>query len=175
MPLFENQPSIYRQKIHVDVKKIPKAQEHLRRLFSFEPSVIYERIEESGNFDIYKRHFSVPMDILFPKIEGECSCGCGEKLTGRRTRWSSDVCYKFANAVFLIIAGHASSLRFYRKKIIGSIRCEICGSTHNIELDHIYPVKFGGGGGWLSNYMFKCKKCHVDKTNADFGFKQYKK
>ena len=32
-----------------------------------------------------------------------------------------------------------------------------------------FPVKFGGAGGWLSNYEFKCKNA-TEKTNKDFGF-----
>lgn len=44
-----------------------------------------------------------------------------------------------------------------------------------LKVDHIFPVKLGGGGGWLSNYQLLCHKCHVEKTNEDFGWKQPKK
>lgn len=172
--IFLNQPEFCRQKINIDNVDFSKYRPHIKRLFECDPSVFYERIEKNGKFDIYSRQYTVPMIVLFPKTDGVCACGCGEKLTGRRTRWASKNCENFAIAVFSIIAGYSNKLRDYRAMIAG-FKCETCSSTESIELDHIHPVKFGGGGGWLSNYIFRCKKCHVDKTNKDFGFRQYKK
>lgn len=44
----------------------------------------------------------------------------------------------------------------------------------NIDIDHIVPVKLGGGGCWLSNYQPLCKPCHKTKTVADFNWKMPK-
>lgn len=49
--------------------------------------------------------------------------------------------------------------------------CDEC-ECDSYEIDHRWPVKFGGGGGWLSNYKKLCKTCHRKKTNSDFGWKQ---
>lgn len=40
-----------------------------------------------------------------------------------------------------------------------------------IKVDHVVPVKLGGGACWLSNYQLLCHDCHVGKTNTDFGWK----
>lgn len=48
----------------------------------------------------------------------------------------------------------------------------VCNSSKHVKLDHIVPVKFGGGGCWLNNYQLLCHNCHVQKTNLDFGWKQ---
>ena len=150
---------------------------HIKRLFEFDPTPIYDRINEESLLNPYMRQCTVSISFLFPKVKGICSCGCGKVLEGRRTRWASDDCEHFARAVFSIISGYSDSIRTYRSLFLGDgwIHCEICGPDsfrEQIELDHIFPVKFGGGGGWLSNYQFKCKTCHRKKTNADFGFKQ---
>lgn len=173
--IFDKQPEVCRQKIDVSNINLSKYQPHIKRLFQCDPSIFYERIEKHGGFDIYKRQYTISMIVLFPKTEGICGCGCGKQLTGRRTRWYSKNCAKFATSVFYILSGYASNLRVYRKMIVGAVKCENCASTKSVELDHIHPVKYGGGGGWLNNYIFLCQLCHRDKTNKDFGFKQYKK
>jgi 5-methylcytosine-specific restriction endonuclease McrA len=52
-------------------------------------------------------------------------------------------------------------------------KCNHCGAEDCIlDLDHKTPVKFSGGGKWLDNYQYLCKKCHRIKTNSDFGWKK---
>jgi len=83
----------------------------------------------------------------------------------------------FAFNVFAIISGYSNTISNFIRHYYGSDNCHVCDGNilyETNELDHIYPVKFGGGGGWLSNYKYKCKKCHREKTNTDFGFKQAK-
>ena len=115
--------------------------------------------------------------LLFPdKKDGLCSCGCGIPINGKNRRWATDDCRKFADAIFAIIGGYSGDIRRILRHYACGYICEICEAKDSpenpIELDHIFPVKFGGGGGWLSNYMFKCRKCHREKTNSDFGWKQ---
>ena len=50
--------------------------------------------------------------------------------------------------------------------------CVICGSTENLELDHILTVSAGGGDD-ISNLQLLCHKCHCEKTkqeNETFGW-----
>jgi len=140
----------------------------LRRIYETDPSIFYARIT---SFDIYARHYAVPISVLFPPIEGLCSCGCGKELSGRRRRWATNDCSKYAQRVSDFIYGNVGILRFYRAKYIGGKFCEECGSVESLELDHVVGIAHGGGGGWLSNYRLLCKSCHRKKTNADFGWK----
>jgi hypothetical protein len=175
--LFDIQPMECRKTLEINsIKKDWKP--HIIRVFQFNPNGIYNRINDAHILNPYQRQCTVSINFIFPKIEKECSCGCGKKLEGRQRRWASDECSSFANAVFSIISGYANSLRVYRRLYVGDYRCEVCGDKPDlepVELDHLHPVKFGGGGGWLSNYQFKCRKCHRHKTNKDFGFKQLTK
>lgn len=52
--------------------------------------------------------------------------------------------------------------------------CAICGSTENLELDHILTVAAGGNDD-LSNLQLLCHACHVDKTMQEdkaFGWRE---
>lgn len=173
--LFDIQPYECRKPLElptnnaVNWKPIPK------RVFFFDPTPLYERINEAKVLNPFQRQCTVSMTFLFINEDNKCGCGCGKELSGRKKRWASKECSDFAFAVFAIIGGYTNTLRNYRSLFIGGAKCEICNDIPQyepLELDHIYPVKFGGGGGWLSNYQFKCKQCHREKTNKDFGFKQ---
>ncbi|MDB5261873.1 MAG: endonuclease, partial [Adhaeribacter sp.] len=109
---------------------------------------------------------------MFPdRQDGFCSCGCGSALTGRRRRWSSDDCTKFATTVWAIIDGQAGVFEYYVAKYQGR-KCAGCGSRRDLKVDHVMPVKHGGGGCWLSNFQLLCHPCHVNKTKIDFGWQQ---
>lgn len=177
--LFDIQPEYCRQKIEPVPIDDTYLKPHVKRVLFFDPSLIYNKINDRGLRNPFLRISSVSITSIFSKIEGGfCSCGCGIELSGRKSRWASDSCKLFANAIFNIIAGNTQTLRLYRSRLIGGIKCEVCGVQDDlgnpIELDHLYPVKFGGGGGWISNYQFKCRRCHREKTNNDFGFKSKK-
>lgn len=173
--LFDIQPKECRAPL-VIIKNIKnKWSQAAKRIFLFDPTALYERINEADLLNPYKRRHTVSIIFLFQSIDNKCACGCGVKLKGKQTKWASKLCNNFGFQVFSIISGQTKELRRLRSAFIGGYKCETCGLSEtsiDYELDHIYPVKFGGGGGWISNYQFKCKKCHREKTNKDFGFKQ---
>lgn len=140
-----------------------------QRVLFFDPAEIYSRLK----IEPFARHQlpeHIGMQLMFPKQEAKvCSCGCGKELTGRRTRWATDECAHFAVDVYRIIYGQPDVIKFYLKKYHGH-KCK-CGRVRKMKVDHIVPVKHGGGGCWLSNYQFLCHACHVQKTNTDFGWK----
>jgi len=171
MELFEIQPDWCRKKIDITNSVTPlfSMRTYQRKVFEFDPAEMYERINFLNVAKPYERHHSIGVKILFPQNDNLCSCGCGQVLQGRRTRWASDECRLFSDVVFCIIAGYRDTIANYVGLIKG-FKCAVCNSSYCCELDHIYPIKFGGGNSWLSNYEFKCKKCHREKTNKDFGF-----
>jgi len=44
-------------------------------------------------------------------------------------------------------------------------RCQCCGSSDNIEYDHIIPFSCGGQGT-VSNIQLLCQKCNRSKSNS---------
>lgn len=177
--LFEIQPEWCRQPVKVsEIKNFEKLHARYKKLVQFDPTEAYKRIDEADVINPKRRYNSVYIGLIFPKRnDGLCTCGCGLKLEGRRTVWATEDCSNFPGLVWSIITGHSSIINICGR-IFGT-DCVVCGKseqetgeTH--ELDHKFPVKFGGAGGWLSNYEFKCKKCHREKTNKDFGFGKHK-
>lgn len=142
------------------------------RVMFFDPTEIYNRIDKY--IKPTQRHLSISIGHFFPDIEGQCACGCGQMLEGRRERWATPECKGFAYDVHNIICNIHQRAAFYVKKYFGDV-CIHCNECDGEELDHIVGVKQGGSGGWLSNYQWVCKKCHRKKTNKDFGFKENKK
>ncbi len=174
--LFEKQPEWCRYPLDMNtVADFDGLHDRVKALVLFDPTEAYRRIDVADVINPFKRHNSVPIELIFPKIEGGvCRCGCNKRLTGRQTVWASEECRSMPLNVQMIICGHSGILNICRL-IFGS-DCIDCGRTefdsHDVhELDHKHPVKFGGAGGWLSNYGFRCKRCHREKTNKDFGFK----
>lgn len=157
-----------------------------QRVLSFDPSQISERLK----LNHFKRTQTVQISILFPQEEGLCRCGCNNKLPKNRKSWATDDCQKYAYAVANILIGRTETIRSFLKIYYGW-ECQDCGckdtghtvirTSYNgskyedsislIKIDHIVPVKHGGGGCWLSNYRLRCHSCHKDKTNKDFGWK----
>jgi 5-methylcytosine-specific restriction endonuclease McrA len=150
-------------------KKLKLKYEWQSRVIFFDPTPVYRRLK----INFYKRIQShLDFKDLFPdRKDGLCSCGCGTALTGRRRRWAADDCAKFALAVWAVIDGQAGSFEYYVAKYHGK-KCARCRSRRDLRVDHIVPVKHGGGGCWLSNFQLLCHTCHVGKTNKDFGWKQ---
>ena len=139
------------------------------RVMFFDPAPIYQRVEINPIRRI-QSHLAFP-DMFPDRQDGFCSCGCGDALVGRRRRWATDDCSKFATAVWAIIDGQAGVFEYYVAKYRGR-KCAGCGSRRNLKTDHVVPVKHGGGGCWLSNFQLLCHPCHVTKTNKDFGWQQ---
>ena len=139
------------------------------RVLYLDPSDIYTRIHISAT----ARHQSsklMGLPVMFPKpLTKICSCGCGKPLPPKRSRWASDDCARFAIDIYNIIYGQLDTIKYYLKKYQG-YKCK-CGRVRKMKVDHIIPVKLGGGGCWLSNYQFLCHNCHVEKTKIDFGWR----
>jgi hypothetical protein len=141
------------------------------RLLFFDPKEVYERA--GGLIDPYKRNQSnLSTKILFPlRTDGQCRCGCGRQA---KKYWYDDYCKNFAYDVYQIICYGTAHSKILIREYYGDLcQAENC-TKHWTEIDHIIPVKHGGGGCWLSNYLPLCAMHHVDKTNKDFKRKQYK-
>lgn len=150
---------------------------HQKRVMFFDPTFVFENVKK---FDAYRRHQNISVYDIFPQIEKDkCACGCGVKLTGRQKRWASDCCSRYALAVREILYGTLPTIQRYMRLYYGwncfECGCEDKGKKHgsyeisDFQIDHIIPVKLGGGACWLSNYQILCTACHVRKTNKDFG------
>lgn len=137
--------------------------------------------------DPYSRTQSFRLHDMFPTPDdGTCSCGCGKKLTGRRTRWASDECSDAAVSFYYVVCGRSATVRYHLEKRDGGL-CGECGRTEygrererrpdegwleyleavpNLgwEADHIVPVHQGGGGCTLDGYQTLCDDCHRAKT-----------
>lgn len=154
-----------------DPKRALRIFKNQQRILFFDPSEVYSRIE--NKIDPFKRHQNnLSIAMLFPKnTDGICRCGCGEKS---KLSWASSDCSDFAYRVYDIISYGTSRARFLMKMYYGDLCQNNCGNEWS-DIDHIIPVKHGGGGCWLSNFKPLCKECHRDKTNKDFGYVSYKK
>ena len=122
-----------------------------------------------GVFERFERYqVGISITDLFP-ITGTaiCACGCGQALTGRRRRWATSECNRFACAVFWILKGDRDTIARYLEAQHGHA-CKHCGIMYeSLEVDHVLAVKLGGGGRWLDNYQFLCKNCHKAKSRVD--------
>lgn len=162
------------------IKKIKGLLPHQIRVLRYDPTNAPNQFTPQP----FRRHQNISVRDLFPITDGKiCGCGCGIKLTGRKTRWATEDCEAFAVAVRLIVYGASDTIARYMRKYYGW-RCSGCGCEdhghdmgHNgviswIKVDHIIPVKNGGGACWLSNYQLLCHDCHVKKTCKDFKWKR---
>src|SRR3954469_21979808 len=122
------------------------------RVLFFDPAALYQR----HCIEVYSRaqkRLSFP--VLFPQVEhGICACGCGQLLSGRRRRWATEQCTRFAVNVWRIIDGQVDTVKYFMKLYNkGTRRCDSCKKGRmRFELDHCIPVHAGGGGCWLNNY-----------------------
>lgn len=147
------------------------------RVLNFDPS----NMPNQFNTRPYYRFQNVSIVHIFPKVNGVCACGCNQPLTGKRRRWATNECEYFAVAVRFILYGNAETISKYMRIYYGW-KCFGCGCEDKghdmgkngivawIKIDHIIPVKLGGGACWLSNYQLLCHDCHTGKTNKDFGW-----
>ena len=140
----------------------------IRTVLEFDPTELYDRVHNKLN--PFVRYHNVGMNALFPSIQFHCACGCGSRLTGRQRRWAAGHS-ETAIAIAWIIAGRSQVVLKFLRYYYGRSGCMECSST-NFEVDHTWPVKFGGGNCWLSNYKLLCNVCHRRKTNSDFGWKK---
>jgi 5-methylcytosine-specific restriction endonuclease McrA len=140
-----------------------------KRVLYCDPLPYYNNIRHKVNH--YKRYQAgFIVEDMFPTTEDKtCACGCGKRLTGRRTRWATDRCSEFAVDVFRILKGDIPTIKKYLAWYYGKA-CSECGECDiPLDLEHTTPVKYGGGGCWLSNFTLMCSPCHREKTKIDMG------
>lgn len=121
-------------------------------------------IDHTARFQV-----GLKLQDLYPSLNGLCACGCGQQLTGRKTRWASQEHIRIPLINFLIVKGDTAVIRreLY-KRDFGM--CRSCGLVDpNWEADHILPVFKGGGACGLDNFQTLCVKCHKIKTNSDLN------
>ena len=140
------------------------------RLLFYDPKEVYERASQL--IDPFKRtQNKLSTEILFPKRnDGICRCGCERES---KSMWHSQDCSNFAYRVYSIICYGTADVKNLMRTYYG-YKCQNCNKNDWEDIDHIIPVKHGGGGCWLSNFFPLCKKCHKDKTKKDFNWKEYK-
>lgn len=141
-----------------------------KRILFFDPEIIYQ----TQPVNVYKRiQANLEFVKMFPaKLDQTCACGCGQLLIGRRTRWANNACAAFARTIWEIIDGRQATIKKFVTMYNCGWKCVVCNSSKQIKLDHVVPVKFGGGGCWLNNYQLLCHSCHIEKTKLDFEWKQ---
>lgn len=149
------------------------ARQNWESVVEFDPQPLFIRM--SGVLDPYKRIQSgLSMRDMWPNENGMCACGCGKPA---KQRWHEPSHSTVAYQIFEIIYGKAGTIEKYIR-MLWPVECMNCGigkgEEVTFELDHLIPVKHGGGASWLSNYRLRCKKCHRKKTNEDFGWKKPK-
>lgn len=144
-------------------------EKNMKVLF-FNPTEVYNRLK--GEINPYERIQSIRGTIsIFPKTnDGLCRCGCGKEA---KRQWATQNCANFAYQVSMIIIYGTSQIGHLLEYYYGK-GCVVCNNTNDIEIDHIIPVKHGGGGCWLSNFHPLCHKCHLDKTHKDFNWGKYR-
>jgi len=151
----------------------------IKRVLMFDPI----NVPKLFSVKQYQRRQIVSVLDLFPVNGNLCGCGCGQEVKKPKRRWATEECELFAVNVRFIIAGHTATISKFMRRYYGW-NCAKCGcedkghdmgangSVSWIKVDHIIPVKLGGGSCWLSNYQLLCHDCHVGKTNNDFNWKQ---
>lgn len=125
-------------------------------------------LPDLSGVDPFSRHQPhLQMVDLWPlRTDGLCACGCGAKLTGRRTRWASKQCSRRAAHLYFTVCGNSSTVRFLLWERDGG-RCVECRDTKEWQADHITPVHLGGGGCLLDGYQTLCVDCHRAKTTGN--------
>jgi len=163
-----------------------KPKEYYDRIAFMDPADVYLRI--GSKLNPYARTHSMAVEAMYPSDGSSCACGCEKPLMGRRTRWAEDLCRQRCYTIYQIIAGDTQTIYYYLKSYHGR-QCAKCHrdkdqvyredieqlpnskyqkNIDTLAVDHILPVKHGGGACWLSNYQLLCHKCHVKKTKEDF-------
>lgn len=141
------------------------------RLIYYDPSEIYERIAE--HIDPFKRRQNpIPYSIMFPKNDQNiCRCGCGQYA---KQSWATPECLGFCFYIHrIIIYGTPAETKRLINIYFGD-ECVHCTTNRWNAIDHIIPVKHGGGACWLSNFAPLCDGCHKVKTKKDFRWGEFK-
>ena len=68
------------------------------------------------------------------------------------------------NAICRVERGKVSNKMRFAVYQRDNNRCRKCGSTHNLEVDHIYPIS-KGGKTTFNNLQTLCHRCNTQKSN----------
>ena len=94
-------------------------------------------------------------------LKGYCIV-CGNDLPGRHRTYCSPNCEK------IFVLNHFWAEAKYAAKIRDGWKCVKCGSTENLEVNHIQPVVGKGYGRSCRNHQENievlCRKCHAKVT-----------
>jgi 5-methylcytosine-specific restriction endonuclease McrA len=59
----------------------------------------------------------------------------------------------------------------YALTVRDGYRCQCCGKTHDLRMDHVHPVS-KGGKTVLDNLQFLCTDCDKAKGNQTIDYRQ---
>ena len=83
--------------------------------------------------------------------------------------------YKYQQSQRASNHDHIEKMRKAKEQLLRKAPyCVICGSTENLELDHIL-TSYAGGSDDISNLQLLCHPCHVAKTlqeDKEFGWRK---
>ena len=100
---------------------------------------------------------------------------CGSEFATRAERverFCSTECYgKHCRTERFPVAGRRHGLNFTARMrrellVLADGRCARCGTTEELEFDHVQPL-FQGGENTVANGQVLCRSCHREKTNAE--------
>lgn len=110
------------------------------------------------------------MSHHYPKRGLYCACGCGIKLKGKQSRWSSEQCSENAYLNYSILKGNTETIRKELFKMEQGF-CRSCGIYDSEwQADHIVPVILGGGFSTINNFQTLCPNCHNEKTISQMAY-----
>lgn len=144
------------------------------RLYAYNPAPVYECVAHLLDAKMrVQKNFS--KGVMFPNEQtGVCACGCGQPVqkykSGHYRDYHSNACSEFTYKVWAIIMGYINWFERVVYLYHGPM-CARCGEKEGTDLDHIIPVKHGGGACWISNFQYLCFDCHRIKTQEDFNWK----
>ena len=140
-----------------------------------------------GVLSMYRRHFAMPGDIIAHHVPGEDAVikqreedakrrlECEKAAIARRLkeRQRKRELEKIVTQE-LIDSGELFGEQPKRppipREVVDAVyrrdggRCVYCGSTDNLQLDHIIPFS-KGGATTLENLQLLCQKCNLEKSN----------
>lgn len=158
---LKNELEIVSRKI-ISLSRILRA----REILGFDYVTPINRVKHKIDFKKRKQDFS--FQEMFPdQNDLKCACGCGGKTRPKgsgKWKWYTKECQENAYEVYSLIKYGSSTALPY---LLGK-SCIECGSTDNVEYDHIQAIEDGGGASWFDNFQPLCKRCHGKKTGKDY-------
>lgn len=142
---------------------------------------------EAGALKMYKRRFAMPGEIIAHHVPGEDAIRKEKEASEQRSieREKSEIARKIKERQRkrdleklvrqeLIDSGELFGEQTKRppipREVVDAVykrdggRCVYCGSTENLQLDHIIPFS-KGGSTTIENLQLLCQKCNLEKSN----------